>query len=150
MEQYFIADQWIRWIILLAVLWTLPWKGVALWKAVKNNSKWWFVIILVVNTLGILEILYIFYFSRKVAGFSGAKNAYENYKNALDILGKIFFGVILLAFSVAFFVYDQYMFSFLTLIVIIVFSKLDQVKKFVAGRGRVEMEVFKEKDRPKK
>jgi len=62
MEQFPIQNQWIIW---LAVLWTIPWKGVALWKAAKNNHKWWFVALLVINTLGILEILYIFIFSKR-------------------------------------------------------------------------------------
>jgi len=62
MEQFLIQNQWL---ILLAILWTIPWKGVALWKAVKNNHKWWFIAILVINTLGILEILYIFIFSKR-------------------------------------------------------------------------------------
>jgi len=52
-------------VIAILVLWTLPWKGVALWKAAKNSHKGWFVAILVINTLAILEILYIFYFSKK-------------------------------------------------------------------------------------
>jgi hypothetical protein len=52
------------WVILLAVLWTLPWKGVALWKAARNRSIAWFVAIFLINTLGILEIIYIFIFSK--------------------------------------------------------------------------------------
>jgi membrane protein YdbS with pleckstrin-like domain len=63
MEQFLIQNQWI---ILVAILWTIPWKGIALWKAVKNNHKWWFIALLVINTLGILEILYIFIFSKKI------------------------------------------------------------------------------------
>jgi len=63
-EEFLLENQWI---ILLILLWTLPWKGVALWKAAKNNSKWWFIAILVINTLAILEILYIFIFSKKKA-----------------------------------------------------------------------------------
>ena len=54
-----------EWIILLIILWSLPWKGVALWKAAKNNHKRWFVALLVINTLAVLEILYIFIFSKK-------------------------------------------------------------------------------------
>jgi hypothetical protein len=53
------------WIFIAALVWVLPWKGIALWKAAKNNSKIWFVILLIVNTMAILEILYIFIFSRK-------------------------------------------------------------------------------------
>ncbi len=53
------------WALLLIVVWTMPWKGVALWKAVKNNHKKWFIVLLILNTLAILEIIYIFYFSKK-------------------------------------------------------------------------------------
>jgi hypothetical protein len=53
------------WIFALVMIWTIPWKGVALWRAARNQSIIWFVILLVVNTLGILEIIYIFIFSRK-------------------------------------------------------------------------------------
>lgn len=51
--------------ILLAVIliWSLAWKGFALWKSARRNSPVWFVVLLVVNTFGILEILYIFLFS---------------------------------------------------------------------------------------
>ncbi len=43
----------------------LPWKGVALWKAARNSDTVWFIVLLIVNTLAILEILYIFVFSKK-------------------------------------------------------------------------------------
>lgn len=62
MEQYLIENQWIIWLILL---WTLPWKGIALWRAVKNNHKKWFIAIFIFNTLTVLEIIYLFYFSGK-------------------------------------------------------------------------------------
>lgn len=48
----------------LLVLWVLPWKGVALWKAARQEQKWWFIPLLVINTVGLLEILYIFVFSK--------------------------------------------------------------------------------------
>jgi len=53
------------WIICLILLWTLPWKGVALWRAARNEHKWWFIALLVLNTMAILEIIYIFFFSKK-------------------------------------------------------------------------------------
>lgn len=62
MEQYFVQNIW--WIIPMAI-WTIPWKGVALWKAARNGSKPWFIVMLIVNTVGILEIIYIFGFSKK-------------------------------------------------------------------------------------
>jgi preprotein translocase subunit SecY len=60
-----MTDENILIIIILSILWTLPWKAVALWKAAQQNRKIWFVLMLAVNTLAILEILYIFVFSRK-------------------------------------------------------------------------------------
>ncbi len=44
--------------------WSVTWKGLALWKAAQKEQKWWFIAFLVVNTVGILEILYIYVFSR--------------------------------------------------------------------------------------
>ena len=45
---------------LIAAVWSLPWKGLALWKAARENHTAWFIIILVINTLGLLEIFYLF------------------------------------------------------------------------------------------
>lgn len=56
-----------QWLIAIAIIWTLSWKGAALWKAARNGSKGWFVVLLVINTLGILEIIYIFAFSKTKA-----------------------------------------------------------------------------------
>ena len=49
---------------LLVTLWALAWKGIALWKSARHNQKWWFIALLVINTLGLLKILYIFVFSK--------------------------------------------------------------------------------------
>lgn len=42
------------------LLWTLFWKGLALWHSARKKQPWWFVILLVLNTAGILEIIYLF------------------------------------------------------------------------------------------
>lgn len=47
-------------LIILVALWTIAWKGYALWIASKNDHKWWFIALLVINTVAILEIIYIF------------------------------------------------------------------------------------------
>ena len=52
-------------LLSLLILWSLVWKGIALWKAAQNNAKAWYVVLLLLNTVGILEILYIFIFSKK-------------------------------------------------------------------------------------
>lgn len=56
---------WLPFLLVAIAIWSLAWKGVALWKAAKNSSKVWFVVMLIVNTVGILEIIYIFFFSKK-------------------------------------------------------------------------------------
>ncbi len=60
-----IEDPFIITLVVLGVLWTLPWKGVALWKAAGRKDLYWFIAILVLNTLAVLEILYIFVFSKR-------------------------------------------------------------------------------------
>lgn len=58
----FISNPWFLFIVLV---WTLPWKGVALWKAARAESRNWFVWLFILNTFAILEILYIFIFSKR-------------------------------------------------------------------------------------
>lgn len=53
------------WILLALVVWTIPWKGVALWKAAQLSHKKWFIVLLVMNTLAILDIIYIFFVAKK-------------------------------------------------------------------------------------
>lgn len=53
------------WIWVPLVIWSLIWKGIALWKSARVGSKPWFVVLLIVNTLGILDIFYIFVFGKK-------------------------------------------------------------------------------------
>ncbi len=55
----------LSYLILLVVLWEIPWKGAALWKSARRGEKIWFIALLLINTVGILEIFYIFVFSRK-------------------------------------------------------------------------------------
>ena len=52
------------WIVLV-LIWSLVWKGFALWKSAGLRQKYWFIALLVINTLGILEIIYLFFVARK-------------------------------------------------------------------------------------
>lgn len=49
---------------LILYIWSLVWKGIALWNASKNNQKHWFIAILVLHTVGILELVYLFVFAK--------------------------------------------------------------------------------------
>jgi len=51
-------------LLVVIIIWEVVWKLIAMWKASKNNSIAWFVILAVVNTVGILPILYAFIFSK--------------------------------------------------------------------------------------
>jgi len=51
--------------ISLAWVWSMVWKGIALWKAGRNGHMVWFILLFIINTVGILEIIYIFAVSRR-------------------------------------------------------------------------------------
>jgi hypothetical protein len=51
----------IFWIL---ISWTLFWKGWSMWIAAKKNHKIWFIALLLLNSFGILDILYTFIFSK--------------------------------------------------------------------------------------
>ena len=53
--------------ILLAA-WSIAWKGWSLWTAAGKRDKVWFVVLLVINTAGILDIFYIYVFSKQQRG----------------------------------------------------------------------------------
>lgn len=57
-----MLDNVYFWLILLA--WSVAWKALALWVSARKNQKIWFGALLIVNTLGLLEILYFFVFSK--------------------------------------------------------------------------------------
>ena len=47
------------WFVISLVL-----KGYALWTAAKRNEKWWFIALLVINTMGILELIYLLFIAK--------------------------------------------------------------------------------------
>lgn len=49
--------------LIFILTWTLAWKGIALWKAAQRRQVYWFITLLVINTIGILPILYVYLFS---------------------------------------------------------------------------------------
>ena len=62
MEFFFQNASWL--VILIIMLWVLPWKGYAMWTAARRSHKWWFIILLIVNTFAILDIIYIFFVAK--------------------------------------------------------------------------------------
>jgi len=56
---------WIIAVFAVLMIWSAIWKGIALWKSGRNGQLAWFVVMFIVNTIGILEIIYIFAFQKK-------------------------------------------------------------------------------------
>lgn len=52
-------------LFFIITVWELVWKSMALWRAARNNQLYWFIALLLLNTLGILPILYLYVFSKK-------------------------------------------------------------------------------------
>jgi hypothetical protein len=55
---YNLSTNWTI-ALLFLVVWDLAWKGVALWKAGRNDDLGWFIALLVINSAGILPIIYL-------------------------------------------------------------------------------------------
>jgi len=47
-------------IIILLVVWEVYWKAHALWLSAKKSEKAWFIALLIINSLGILPIYYLY------------------------------------------------------------------------------------------
>jgi hypothetical protein len=62
-------------LFVLILVWASVWKFIALWKAARKGSLGWFIVFALVNTVGILEILYIFIISEMKKNNFRAKKA---------------------------------------------------------------------------
>jgi hypothetical protein len=52
-------------IIIILAIWIIPWKIYAVWLAARHNQKIWFIALLILNTVSILEIFYVFKIAKK-------------------------------------------------------------------------------------
>lgn len=52
--------------VVLLALWDLAWKAVAMWEAAKERDKLWFALLLLINSIGIVPILYLWYRGKKL------------------------------------------------------------------------------------
>lgn len=68
-------------LLALAAIWTIAIKGYALWHAARNGQKEWFIALLIINTLGILEIVYLIWFRPKN---SNADQSHISHTPAVD------------------------------------------------------------------
>ena len=64
MQNITLESSILIWLIPI-LIWEAVWKGIALWKASKNNQLNWFIALFILNTAGILPIIYIKFFQKK-------------------------------------------------------------------------------------
>ena len=55
-----------KYIAFLIIIWSLIIKGLGLWKSARNKQRNWFIMLLVINTVGILELIYIKFFQKNL------------------------------------------------------------------------------------
>lgn len=58
---------WLLPVLIILIIWEVTWKLIALWKAGRNNHLAWFICIAIINTVGILPIVYILMHGNKRA-----------------------------------------------------------------------------------
>jgi len=58
--------------IIILTIWTIVWKAMALWRAARNNHLAWYIVLMILNTAGILDILYYFIWGKKKSDTPGA------------------------------------------------------------------------------
>jgi hypothetical protein len=47
-------------VFVILIVWSIIWKGLALWRAARRYDTAWFIVFMFLNTVGILEIIYYF------------------------------------------------------------------------------------------
>ena len=68
-------------LFFIAIIWQLVWKGIALWKSAGQKQRNWFLVLFVfvpLNDLGILEIIYLFRYSKKRMTIADVKRFLSN------------------------------------------------------------------------
>lgn len=57
---------WLIPSLIILVIWETVWKLIAMWKAGRNNHLAWFICIALINTVGILPIVYILMYRKNL------------------------------------------------------------------------------------
>lgn len=57
-----ISSPWF----MMAMAWSIFWKGLALWFASQRKQKIWFAVLLIANTFGILDIIYLLFVAKAI------------------------------------------------------------------------------------
>lgn len=64
--------------LIVVSIWSLVWKGFGLWYSARSEQKGWYIAMLILNTAGLLPIIYLIWFrpkgNVKVSGKPAKKN----------------------------------------------------------------------------
>lgn len=52
-------------MLVLLVLADVILRGMGMWRAARKGQQWWFVAMLVINSVGILPVVYMLFFEKK-------------------------------------------------------------------------------------
>lgn len=77
MKKIASPDPLIIAVIIVLSIWQLVWKGIALWRSSQLKQRNWFIalfILIPLNDMGILEIVYLFWFAKKRLTISELKS----------------------------------------------------------------------------
>jgi len=53
--------------IAIALIWSIVWKGLALWRAARLKQVGWYIALLILNTIGLFEIIYLIATRKKIS-----------------------------------------------------------------------------------
>jgi hypothetical protein len=59
LHNLYLHYSWLLPLFIFILIWDSVWKLIGLWKSARNNQIVWFICIAIINTLGILPIVYI-------------------------------------------------------------------------------------------
>ena len=59
---WILANQWA---LMPIFVWDVTWRLLAMWRAVKENQKIWFVLFMIVNSVGLLPIIYLVFVAKE-------------------------------------------------------------------------------------
>lgn len=69
------------WVLIILSIWTIPWKAWALWRSARSKDTWWFIALTLINTLGILEIVYLYVIRKSTKPAQPAEAYHEPLKH---------------------------------------------------------------------
>jgi len=55
---------WLLILLIPLLIWEVIWKAIGMWKSARNNQLAWFIFILIINSAGILPIIYLIFFQK--------------------------------------------------------------------------------------